>query len=101
VCAIAEPERSVTQLAAQAPLSTSVNTSGKSGTAPAVCLKTFDRTELEPVKEQLAAYIGPMARVIVDRAAKRSASWRELYDTLAAEVPEGEERKKFLSRRPR
>jgi len=39
--------------------------------------------------------------MIVDRAAKKAANWRELYDILAVDVPAGEERKKFLSHRPR
>jgi hypothetical protein len=39
--------------------------------------------------------------VIVNRAAKKAANWRELYDILAAEVPVGEQRKKFLCHRPR
>lgn len=77
------------------------NTPRPAGTAQAVDVHAFDRAELERVKEQLAVYIGPMARMIVDRTAKKAASWRELYEALAAEVPPGEERKKFLSYRPR
>jgi hypothetical protein len=53
------------------------------------------------VKEQLAVYLGPLARMMADRAAKKAANWRELYDALAGQVPEGEERKKFLSHLPR
>lgn len=64
-------------------------------------IKPFTRIELERVKDELASYIGPMARVIVDRAAKNAASWPQLYEVLAAELPAGEQRKKFLSHRPR
>jgi hypothetical protein len=64
-------------------------------------VKPFTRAELERVKEELASYVGPMARMIVDRAAKNAASWPQLYDMLAAELPAGEQRKKFLSHRPR
>lgn len=91
--AIVEPEASG---------STPVNNPPReTGTAQPITVDAFDRAQLERVKEQLAVYIGPMARMIVDRTAKKAASWRELYEALAAEVPAGEERKKFLSHRPR
>ena len=73
----------------------------ETGFARLANVNAFDRAELERVKEQLAVYLGPMARMIVDRAAKKAANWRELYEALAAEVRTGEERKKFLSHRPR
>jgi hypothetical protein len=41
-----------------------------------------------------------MAKLLVGRAAKKAASWKQLYDLLATEVPEGPERKRFLSKRP-
>ena len=61
----------------------------------------FDPKELECVKDQLATFIGPMARMLVDRAAKQVTNWGELYEILATEVPAGKERKMFLSHRPR
>jgi serine/threonine-protein kinase len=61
----------------------------------------FDSSELEPVKRELAIFLGPMARIIVDRAARKATSWRQLYDILAQEVPAGDERKRFLAKRPR
>jgi hypothetical protein len=91
--AIVDPEKPVMQVAAEAPRA--------ARTTQHANVNAFDRAELERVKEQLAVYIGPMARVIVDRAAKKATNWRELYEALAAEVPVGEERKKFLSHRPR
>jgi hypothetical protein len=91
--AIVDPEKSGMQVAAEAPRA--------AGTSQHANVDAFDRAELERVKEQLAVYIGPMARMIVDRAAKKAANWRDLYEALGAEVPTGEERKKFLSHRPR
>jgi hypothetical protein len=41
-----------------------------------------------------------MAKVLVKKAAKKALSWRQLYDALAQEVPEGTERKQFLLKRP-
>ena len=61
----------------------------------------LEPAELEQVKKQLAAYVGPMARILVDRAARKSTSVQQLYELLSAEVPEGAERKKFLAGRPR
>lgn len=61
----------------------------------------FEPAELERVKSALAAYVGPMARILVDRAARKSSSLQQLYELLAAEVPEGQERKKFLAGRRR
>lgn len=61
----------------------------------------FEPAELEQVKKQLAAYVGPMARILVERAARKSTSMQQLYELLSAEVPEGAERKKFLAGKPR
>lgn len=63
--------------------------------------KHFDPDELEPVKRELAAFLGPVARVLVDRTAKKATSWKHLYELLAAELETAEERKKFLATRPR
>jgi serine/threonine-protein kinase len=60
----------------------------------------FDPEGLERLTRELATYVGPMAKLLVGRAAKKAASWKQLYDMLGAEVPEGPERKRFLSKRP-
>jgi serine/threonine-protein kinase len=60
----------------------------------------FDPDGLERVTRELAVYVGPMAKLLVTRAAKKAASWKQLYDLLGPEVPEGQERKRFLSKRP-
>jgi hypothetical protein len=61
----------------------------------------FASPQLESVKLELARHLGPVARVIVDRAARTAASWEQLYDLLASEIPPGEERRKFQATRPR
>ncbi|MBV8068812.1 MAG: hypothetical protein JO270_02830 [Acidobacteriaceae bacterium] len=63
--------------------------------------RTFDPAELDRLKKELAVYVGPMARILVDRAARKAKNLQQLYETLSAEVPEGQERKKFLAGRPR
>jgi eukaryotic-like serine/threonine-protein kinase len=59
----------------------------------------FDPDDLDRVKRQLAAFIGPVAKVLVDRTAKKAGSWRQLYELLAQEVPPGPERERFLASR--
>jgi serine/threonine protein kinase len=61
----------------------------------------FDPLGLERVRKDLAQHIGPLARVLVDRAAKRARNWQELYAELAPEVPQGKERTRFLAGCPR
>ncbi|MBV8807206.1 MAG: serine/threonine protein kinase [Acidobacteriaceae bacterium] len=60
----------------------------------------FDPEGLERVTRELAPYMGPMAKVMVRRTAKKATSWKQLYDALASEIPDGPERRKFLSKRP-
>jgi serine/threonine-protein kinase len=56
---------------------------------------------LEQVKKELAAYVGPMARILVDRASRKAMNLTQLYEALSSEVPEGSERKRFLAGRLR
>jgi hypothetical protein len=51
---------------------------------------------LERVSQQLAAHIGPVAEVLVKRAAKRSATADELIATVAREIEDESDRAKFL-----
>ena len=60
-------------------------------------VKSLGEPDLERLKKELAVYIGPMARIIVARAAKRSGSLRQLYETVAAEIPSPADRQKFLA----
>lgn len=60
----------------------------------------FDPDGLERVTRELASFVGPMAKLLVGRAAKKAASWKQLYDLLSTEVPEGAERRRFLAKRP-
>ena len=70
-------------------------------TQPQLDPHRFSAPELERVKSDLCRYLGPMARLVVDRAVKRAANWKELYELLASELPPGEERRKFQATRPR
>ena len=60
----------------------------------------WDPIALEGVRRQLAAYVGPVARVLVSRAAKKSQGLRQLYEALADEIASPEDRRRFLANRP-
>jgi serine/threonine-protein kinase len=62
-------------------------------------VKSLGEPDLEKLKKDLAVYIGPLARIIVARAAKRSGSLRQLYEAVAAEIPSPADREKFLASR--
>jgi len=62
-------------------------------------VKSPGEPDLEKLKKDLAVYIGPMARIIVARAAKRSGSLRQLYESVAAEISSPADREKFLASR--
>lgn len=67
---------------------------------------TLEAAELDPellarIKKEFAVYIGPMARILVDRLSKRAQTVDELYKLLAAEIPSEPDRAKFLASRKR
>jgi eukaryotic-like serine/threonine-protein kinase len=63
--------------------------------------EVFSEDRIEALRKDLAQYVGPMARVLVDRALKRAANWKAAYELLALEVPAGKDRERFLASRPR
>jgi len=62
--------------------------------------QSFDPALLETARKNLATYIGPMAKVIVNRAAKNARSRQDLYEKLAAEIPSPGDRQTFLRSLP-
>jgi hypothetical protein len=54
--------------------------------------------ELEEARNVLAYFVGPIAHVLVKRAASVAASLSDFQERLASEVPTAEERKAFLQR---
>jgi eukaryotic-like serine/threonine-protein kinase len=68
-----------------------------SGSQPRI----FDPHELDRISKELAQHIGPFAKELVKRAAKKATNWQELYAELAPEVPAGKLRERFLAGRPR
>ena len=57
--------------------------------------------DLERVSRELAAYIGPIAHILVRRAALESRTLSDLYRTLAEEISSASKREQFLESMPR
>jgi hypothetical protein len=57
----------------------------------------WDPALLERARKELAAHIGPMAKFIVDRSAKKASTLEEFYGALGAEIPSAKDRERFLS----
>lgn len=66
------------------------------GEADAAVGLTLADGELAALSQRLAASLGPIAKVLVKRSARRAASYAELVRILAAEIPEGPQRERFL-----
>lgn len=67
---------------------------------PSRSFKQLDKAVLETARKKLALYIGPMAKIIVGRAASHARSVEELYQALATEISSTQDREKFLRSRP-
>ncbi len=65
--------------------------------APAV---TWDPALLKTAEDDLAIYIGPLAKVLVRRAALQATSARDLYTVLGNMIPADDARTKFLAKAP-
>ena len=63
--------------------------------------KVIEDHRIEAVSKELAAYIGPVARVVVKRAAERCSGEDELYHTCAAEIDCEKDRSRFMASRKR
>lgn len=87
--------QAVVPVRSNAPSSTTTPKSNSS--KPAVTL--FEPDGIERLTQALATVIGPVAKVLVSRASKTATSWDELYSKLAAEVPQGPDRERFLAAR--
>jgi hypothetical protein len=66
----------------------------------AVAASALDSEKVERVSRELAHYIGPIAEVVVKRAARRCGSTGELCHAVAREIEAEGERREFLSRCP-
>lgn len=65
------------------------------GSVP-VAVATIDAETMERVSRALAVHIGPIAEVVVRRAAKRCSSLEDFYDKVADEIESDADRARFL-----
>jgi serine/threonine-protein kinase len=59
----------------------------------------FEPTVLDSVSRELAAFIGPIAKVVVRRAADHCSSVEELYARVAEEIDSERDRSQFLAKK--
>jgi hypothetical protein len=57
----------------------------------------IEKPVLDRITHELAAFIGPIAEVVVKRAAKRSLSMAELCEQVSQEIPSSKDRSNFLA----
>ena len=81
-----------TSVTAKTELGATVTTASRTP-APGV---SFDPSALDRLAQALAPYIGPIAKVVVNRAARTAGSAEELQNALAAEIPIAD-RQRFLA----
>jgi hypothetical protein len=65
-----------------------------------VGVKLWDPAVLENVRKNLAVYVGPIANVLVGRAARDTRNLESLYRALATEILSPGDREKFLRSQP-
>ena len=82
----------------KAPLPGSAPAKSSSGSNPGV---GWDPALIDHVRRELAVYIGPLAKVIVNRASKKAKTLTELYDIVSGEILSEGDRRKFLATCPR
>lgn len=56
---------------------------------------------LDAVEKSLSEYLGPIARVLIERASKTARGTDALYESLAQELEDEGERREFLATKPR
>jgi serine/threonine-protein kinase len=61
--------------------------------------KTIDSSILDAVSRDLAYHVGPIAKVIVSRAARQAATLDDLFARVAAEISTEKQRQDFLATR--
>jgi len=72
---------------------------GKGSTPPRANVSSFEPKLLDSVSRELAAFIGPIAKVVVKRAADRCSSIEELYASVAGEIDSERDRSQFLAKK--
>jgi serine/threonine-protein kinase len=61
----------------------------------------FGQDLLDEVRRKLTPFLGPVAKVLVDRASRKARTPEDLYSLLAAEIPSDRDRASFLASVPK
>jgi hypothetical protein len=64
---------------------------------PPTAAVSFDPATLDRLTQALAPYLGPIAKIVVTRAARNARTADELQNALAAELPSAADRQRFLA----
>ncbi len=83
--------------ASQTGVETDFPAASPTGSLPA---HAWDPALIDKIRKELAVYIGPLAKVIVNRAARKAKTAAELYVLVASEIPAESDRRKFLAACP-
>ena len=81
-------------------MSANVESTPPAGMKSDMGVKLWDPAVLENVRKNLAVYVGPMAKVLVSRAARNARNLEDLYRALATEIGSPADREKFLRSQP-
>jgi serine/threonine protein kinase len=73
----------------------------RASSQPAVEASVHSAADLERISKDLASFIGPIAHILVRRAAPESRTLSDLYQTLAQEISSAAKREQFLGSMPR
>lgn len=65
--------------------------------SPSSGATTFDPATLERLAQALTPYLGPIAKVMVNRSARTARTAAELQNTLANEIQSPDDRRRFLA----
>jgi serine/threonine-protein kinase len=57
--------------------------------------------DLDKIQQQLAAHVGPIAKVLVKKTAPQAVSLKDLYERLAGHIPDAAARAAFLGKAPK
>jgi serine/threonine-protein kinase len=57
----------------------------------------WDAATIQRARAELACYVGPMAKLLVERAMKKARTTEQFYEMLSAEIASAEDRRKFLA----
>jgi hypothetical protein len=76
----------------------SAGAAGSLASAGSATREVWDRQALARAETTLAHFVGPLATVLVRRAARECETWPQLYARLAEQVTDPAQRKAFLGR---